>query len=128
MKVWGFLCNNVLESTIIIVIFNIMKGIELLKHYLTSEVIEKFIINTCNDEGFLPISSECNQYFHGEIRCISDACSFLEGSFLWCRTPEGNGYWGHITNLITTHIRNNGLPMKLKTISPRYNIKPLKFV
>jgi len=127
MKVWGFLCNNVLEYPTIIVIFNIMKGIELLKHYFTSEVIEKFIINTCNSEEFLPISSECNQYFHQEIRCIMDACSFIEGSFLWCNTPEGNDYWDRISQPIVMKIRNNGLPMKLKTINPRYNIKPLKF-
>ena len=104
-----------------------MKGIELLKHYFTSEVIEKFIINTCNDEGFLPISSECNQHFHQEIRCIMGACSFLEGSFLWCNTPEGNDYWYYTFQPIVMKIRNNGLPMKLKTINPRYNIKPLKF-
>ena len=104
-----------------------MKGIELLKHYFTSEVIEKFIINTCNSEGFLPISSECNQYFHGEIRCIMDACSFLEGSFLWCDTPEGNDYWFNQLYPITMEIKTNGLPIIL-TLKPNHKIKEYKFV
>lgn len=104
-----------------------MKGIELLKHYFTSEVNGKFIINTCNSGGFLPISSECNRHFHQEIRCIMDACDFLQGSFYWSATPEGNDYWFNLLHPITMEITRNGLPMKLKTISPRYNIKPLKF-
>lgn len=127
MKVWGFLCNNVLEYPTIIVIFNIMKGIELLKHYFTSEVIERFIINTCHGEDFLPISSECNSYFHKEIGGIMDACSFIEGSFLWSDTPEDSNYWYNKLTPITKQIRNNGLPMGLTIIKPRHNIKHHKF-
>ena len=73
-----------------------MRGIDLLKYYFTSEVIGRFIINTTNDHGVLPISSECNRYFHQEIRCILDACNFLQGSFYWSDTPEGNDYWNHL--------------------------------
>ena len=56
-----------------------------------------------------------------------DARYFLGDSFLWCNTPEGNDYWYDTIHPIVVKIRKNGLPMKLKTINPRYNIKPLNF-
>lgn len=106
-----------------------MRGIDLLKYYFTSEVIGRFIINTTNDHGVLPISPECNRYFHQEINGIDEICSFLEGSFYWGETPEGNSYWFNILHPITIEIIRNGLPNELVyKMEPRFNIKPLKFI
>ena len=105
-----------------------MKGIDLLNHYFgnNKNIISAFIINTCKTKGFLPISPECNKYFHGEMIGIMNACSFFEGSFFWGETPEGNEYWFNRLHPIAMEIRKNGLPIIL-TLKPNHKIKQYKF-
>ena len=102
-----------------------MKRIELLKCYFTSTVIEKYIINTCRNHEFLPISEECNEYFHQKVRCIDDAHHFLTGSFIW---EQNDGIdWCDVIGRVMVNIRANGLPMEEK-VKPRRSIKPFKFI
>lgn len=105
-----------------------MKGIDLLNHYLgnNKNIISAFIINTCKAKGFLPISPECNKYFHSEMIGIMNACSFFEGSFLWSNTSEGNDYWFNQLYPIMMEIKTNGLPIIL-TLKPNHKIKQYKF-
>ena len=102
-----------------------MKRIDLLKCYFTSTVIEKYIINTCRNHEFLPISEECNEFFHQEVRCINDAHSFLTGSFLWVQNDAID--WCDVIGHVMVNIKTNGLPMDEKGKPQRY-IKTFKFV
>lgn len=102
-----------------------MKRIDLLKCYFTSAVIEKYIINTCRNHEFLPISEECNEYFHQKVRCIHDAHQFLTGSFIWEQNDTID--WCDVIGHVMVNIRANGLPM-VEKIKPHQTMERFKFV
>lgn len=105
-----------------------MRAIDLLTHYFTSDVIEKFIINTCLDRGFnfsLPISPECSQYFNQELFSINDAYSFLVGSFPWYQNDAID--WVDVIDNVIVEIKKNGLPMD-ESIKPLKSMERFKFI
>tara|TARA_Y100000389_G_C17392724_1_gene480795 strand:+ start:827 stop:1138 length:312 start_codon:yes stop_codon:yes gene_type:complete len=102
-----------------------MKRFDLLKHYFTSVVIEEYIINTCRNHEFLPISEECDEYFHQEVLNIHDAYSFLRGSFPWFQNDTID--WCDVIDHVMVDIKKNGLSMG-ESIKPLRSMEPFKFI
>ena len=62
-----------------------MKGVDILRRYLTHEEEEKFRINT---------SKSCNFWVCEEEWSSSE--DVIDRGFLWMDTPEGHDYWNNI--------------------------------